>query len=73
MELSQQSDAERETDQAIASLRDSVHDVGVDVHVHLDAPAAPKSDKRSLPTWVTILIALGVPAMLAEVIRRMMG
>lgn len=63
--------AEELTNSAIASLRAYREEQKTlpEIHVHVDS----KSEKSSRPLWLTIAVSLGVPAILLELIRRILG
>lgn len=61
-------DAEELTNAAIERLRAYREEQKTlpEIHVHVD----DTSKKNGRPLWLTVLVSLGVPAMLLEVIRR---
>jgi hypothetical protein len=61
---------QKATDEALARLKRAELPTLPEFHIHLDSVDTP--EKESLPKWVKITLALGLPAMVLEIVRRLL-
>lgn len=59
------------TDEALDRLRRAELPTLPEINIYTAAPTEKKADGS--PTWLKIIVALGIPAVILEIVRRVLG